>query len=68
MDSLHVIQRSVKWPKQLENQRATSINDASITLIEYPPFGQRWIPQFLQRYPNLQSVYTRIIDVVRIRE
>ena len=54
--------------EQIRRERVSKINDASITLVEYPPIGDQWVDRFIQRHPSLQTAYARRIDASRIKE
>ena len=54
--------------EQIHYERVSKINDASITLIEYPPIEDQWVDRFIQRHPSLQTAYARRIDASRMKE
>jgi len=54
--------------EQIRRERVSKINDASITLVEYPPIGVEWVDRFLKRHPALRTVKARRIDASRMKE
>ena len=45
--------------EQIHCKYVLKINDASITLVEYPVIGEEWVDHFLAQYPTLQTAYAR---------
>jgi hypothetical protein len=43
--------------EDIRQQRVAKINDASITLVEYPPIGEQWVDRFVQRHPFLKTAF-----------
>jgi hypothetical protein len=54
--------------EDIRRRRVASINDVSIELVLYNPIGDEWPERFLSRHPELQSIYTRRIDVACMKE
>jgi hypothetical protein len=54
--------------EEIHRQRVMKINDASITLVEYPPIGEQWIDRFIKRHDSLQTAFARRIDASRVQE
>jgi len=55
--------------EDIRQQRVSQINDASITLVEYPPIGMEWPERFIQRHSNcLKMTFARRIDARRMKE
>ena len=54
--------------EEIRRQRISKINDASITLVEYPPIGDEWVDRFIQRHNSLRTAFARRIDASRVRE
>lgn len=54
--------------EQIRFKHVSTINNSSITLIEYPPLGKEWVDNFVQRNATLQTAYARRIDASRMKE
>jgi hypothetical protein len=54
--------------EEIRRQHVSKINDALITLVEYPPIGDEWVDRFIQRHDSLQTAFARRIEASRVRE
>ena len=52
----------------IRNRRVKGINDESIQLVNYEPFGRDWVARFLSRHPHLESARRKLIDAARIKD
>src|SRR5271169_4686452 len=50
----------------IRQDRVTSINEASIEYVSYPPLGKCWVQNFIKRHPQLKGTYARRIDAARV--
>src|SRR5579859_4618512 len=52
----------------IRNRRVVGVNDDSIQLVNYEPFGRDWVARFLSRHPQLESVRRKLIEAARIKD
>ena len=58
----------IEMAEEIRKQCVAQINDATITLVNYPPIGIEWITRFIKRHSTLQTLYARQIDSSRVKE
>src|ERR1700738_850852 len=54
--------------EEIRSRRVVNINNATMQLVLYDPIGISWVPRFLQRHPQLQTVMSHTIEMSRLRE
>ena len=53
---------------EILTQHVAGINSDGMELVNFSPIGQDWVERFLQQYPTLKTIHSRIIDLTRLHD
>ena len=54
--------------EMIRNRRVAGVNDNTIQLVNYEPFGRDWAARFMSRHSQLESARVKCIEAARIKD